>query len=1109
MKLAIFIILCTALQVRATDAIGQTVSLNVKQTEIRKVLNAIERSGQYRFLYNYELKGLKTKVDFNAVDLPLTTALDRLLEGNGLTYKILNNNLIAVLSVKEEENRQARITGKITGANNEPLGGVSVVEKGTSNGTTTDNNGNFSLTVSNGAVLVVSYIGYENQEVTIGGRSVIDIKMTTAVSQMNEVVVIGFGAIKRRDLTGSVVSLKSDVITQAPTHNILEAVQGRAAGVDIVRASGAAGSGVNITVRGFKSIAPRNPPPGQADINTRNAPLIIIDGFQGGDLSTLNANDIESMEILKDASSTAIYGAQGGNGVIIITTKRGASGRIKVNYNGYAGISDFMYPKARTGEDYLNLRREAWRNSVVGGVPEWQSPADDPKLFTNLPGEYTAYQAGQWVDWVDLVSRNGMQQSHNLSLTSGTDKTKFYAAAGYFKEQGMLRVNDYSRYNVRLNLDQTISKIAKAGLTTQVTYSDQNNRKDPLATALTLSPFGKPYDSNGVVQQFPILNDTRINPLVDERNETVARDNIIRTNTMAGAYLELLPVKGLSVRTNLSVNFTNSRRGTYNDKTSLTQANTQVSLASQTTGTSRFINWDNIITYTKPIGNHTVTLTGITSYLRSDDEQLIASGSGQILASQIYYGLASTSTAVTRSIASPFARWENMAYAGRLNYSYKGRYVLYLSGRYDGASRLAPGYKWNFFPAGGVAWNISDEGFMNTVKFVNDIKLRATYGVSGNYNIDVYGTQSGLTYTSRMSFGEVPAPAYLFNATVGNPDVGWERSATVNLGLDFGIMQNRITGSVDWFRTKTTDILYKRVLPQSTGVTDVYENIAATLNKGIEVAITSRNIQNGHFKWTSTLTFTKTRQEVVSIVNDKNVIIDERNSLITGRPITAFYTFVKEGIWQTDEAAKAATIRYGSATGNIFKPGDIKLRDISGPNGVPDGIIDATYDRTYIGSTVPDWILGLQNTVTFKGFDLGIFLLARYGQMLDAEFLGRYNPGGNGNGPAMIDYWTPENPTNDFPRPVKNGNIINYAGYQTLNFIDGSFLKIKNLTLGYTLPKSMSARIQSDNIRLYVTASNLVTFAKSHLVKDYDPERGGSESSPIGRQFVVGVNIGL
>lgn len=995
------------------------------------------------------------------------------------------------------------ITGTVTDAAKLPLSGVSITFSPGSRSTTTDAQGAFSISIpSDSGSLTVSFVGFVEQVVTIGSNNVLNITLQSNDKQLDQVVVIGYGTTRKRDLTGAVVSLKSDVITQAPTHNALEAIQGRAPGMDITRTSGAAGSGVNVSIRGFKSLAARD------KMYERNAPLVIIDGFQGGDLSTLNTADIESMEVLKDASSTAIYGAQGANGVIIVTTRKGATGKMKINYNGYFGLNTFQFPKGRIGEDYINLRREAYKNAPNG--PEWTSPADDAKLFPNLPAEWEAYQAGKWVDWVDLVGRNATQQSHNISVASGTDKTKYYLSAGYFREEGLLRNNDYDRFNIRLNLDQTISKAVKAGLLTQITYTDQDNRRDPLATALTTTPLGDPYDSAGNINQFPLGSaDGRISPLADERNEFIARDNIIRTNVNAGAYIEIAPVKGLTFRSNFNANLNFSRRGEFNDKTSLTQVSNALSFARQTTGFTRFINWDNILTYARSFGDHAITVTGLTSYLQSIDEQVITSGSGQILASQLYYGLGGTSTNITRVINSPYVRWNNMGYAARVNYNYKGRYVLYFSGRYDGASRLAAGNKWDFFPSGGLAWNISEENFMANVEAISSLKLRATYGVSGNYNIDVYGTQSGLTYSSRMSFGEVPAPAYVFNTTVGNPQVGWEKSYTTNIGLDFGLLQNRITGSVDLYETRTKDILYKRTLPLSSGVTDVYENIASTLNKGLEVMITSRNIDNRDFKWTTTATFTRNKQEISDIVNERDVIVDERNSLLIGRPITAFYSFKKLGIWQLDEAEEAARFRYGSATGNTFKPGDIKLQDISGPDGKPDGVIDATYDRAYLGSTVPDWIGGLQNNFTYKQFDLGVFLLFRYGQTIDAEFLGRYNPSGLRNGPSTLDYWTPENPTNDFPRPALNQQLINYAGYQTLTFIDGSFFKVKNITLGYTLPKSASKRLFLDNLRIYATASNVLNVASSHLLKNYDPERGGSESSPIGRQFVFGINAGF
>ena len=1007
------------------------------------------------------------------------------------------------------------VSGRITDqATTSPLGGVNITLKGGTTTVVSDVEGRFSISVpSSDAVLVFSYVGYSSLEKTVGAETTLLITMSNTQKSLDEVVVVGYGTTRRRDLTGSVVSVKSDVIVQTPTHNALEAIQGRATGIDIVRTSGAPGSGTTVQIRGFRSISQRDAPAGQANITDRAAPLIIIDGFQGGDLSTINTNDIESMEILKDASSTAIYGAQGGNGVIIITTKRGSAGRVKVNYSGYYGVNDFLYPKLRTGEDYLNLRREGSRNFLVNGVPEWQSPADDPKLFANLPGEAAAVGANKWVDWIGLLTKNGTLNSHSVSVTAGTDRTKVFLSTGYFKENGFLENSDYTRYNVRLNVDQTISRIFKAGLTSQVTFSNQNNRRDPMSQAFTISPLGDVYDSTGQIKQFPLANDSRISPLADQRNDFVARDNVIRNNVLAGGYLELSPLKGLTIRSNFSASLTNSRRGTFYDRTSIQQNGSAVgSLASQTTLFSRFLDWNNVITYNKAFGDHSITATGITSYLRSDDDQLTASGSGQILASQLYYGLASTSTAVTRNIAAPFVRWNNMAYAARLNYSYKGKYVVYLSGRYDGASRLSPGHQWEFFPAAGVAWNIGDEAFMKNITAFNYLKLRGTYGVSGTYNIDVYGTQSGLSFTSRMSFGEVPAPVYLFNPTVGNPNLTWERSATTDVGLDFGILDNRITGTVDLFRTKTTKILYRRVLPQSTGVTDVYENIASTENKGLEVSVTSLNVKGRDFRWSTTLTYSRLDQQVVDVINGRDIIhptAPERESILIGRSLLSYYTYIKEGIWQQDEATQAAALRWNTATGTPFKPGDIKLRDISGPNGKPDGVIDAMYDRAYIGSSVPDWIGGFQNTLNYKNLDLSIFLFFRYGQTIESEILGRYNPGGLGNGPASIDYWTPENPTNDFPRPLRGSTIINYNGYQTLSFIDGSFFKIKNVTLGYTLPTRLSAKISSDKVRFYVTGSNMLTIARSHLIKDYDPERGGSLSNPIGRQFVFGVNLGF
>jgi TonB-linked SusC/RagA family outer membrane protein len=874
----------------------------------------------------------------------------------------------------------------------------------------------------------------------------------------------------------------------------VEALQGRVPGMDITRASGVPGAGTNVVIRGNKSITIKD------KMVARNSPLYVVDGYQlpqGTDIADINPNDIESIDVLKDASSTAIYGALGANGVVIVTTKKGGEGKVNVSYNSFYGVNYYKYPDSRIGNDYLNLRREAWRTAN-----EWESPDDDATIFPDA-GEWDAVQNGQWVDWVDLVKRNGRQHSHTLSINGGSEKTKVFTSFGYFREDGMLKDNDYSRYNVRLNLDQTLNKWIKTGILSQVTYGITNNRKDPLSQATSISPLGVPYDENGVVNTYPVeFDQTKMSPLADEKNDNIARDNTIRTNILANGYLELTPLKGLSFRSNVGINLTFSRRGIYFDKESLSRANTKTTLTSSESVFGRFLTWDNILAYTRDLNKHSFTVTALTSYLQSDTDRTLATGANQIVASQLFYGLNGT---VPTSVGAPYVGWKNMAYAGRFNYSYDGKYLLTVSGRYDGASRLAPGHKWAFFPSVAVGWNISDEIFMSSLRAVNLLKLRASYGISGNYAIDEYGTQSGLYPGRNMSFGDVSAPMYQFNPLIGNPDLGWETSATVDLGLDFAVLENRINASVDLYKTTTSDILMQRSLPQSSGVGSVYQNIAETENKGIEISVTSQNIRNKNFQWSTTFTFAKNEEEITALIDGRDIIKNERESLLLGRPINSFYTFNKQGIWQTEEADNAASYKANSATGNPFQPGDIKVKDLNG-----DFIISADSDRMHVGSAVPKGVIGLQNNFSFRGFDLGIFIFARYGQTIDAEFLGRYNPSGNGNGPASLNYWTPENPTNDYPRPRKDASLstyTGYTGYQALNFVDGSFVKIRNITLGYTLPSTLTERVSIRRARVYFTGNNLFLKTRSHLINDYDPERGGSESSPLSRTLVVGLNV--
>lgn len=974
------------------------------------------------------------------------------------------------------------ITGTVTDTKTgETLPGVSILIKGTSSGAITDIDGVYTLEVSSGQTLIFSSIGYASREVEISNQTQLDLQLEQDISALDEVVVIGYGEVRRRDLTGSVTSVKSEDIALTPAFNVIEGIKGRAPGVDIVRSSGQAGAGFDVRVRGNRSIS------------GGNSPLVIIDGFQGGSLNTLNPNDIESMEILKDASATAIYGSQGANGVILITTKSGQEGRTTVSYDAFFGVNGMtQFPALRTGDDYIQLRREAFRTDGL-----WSSPADDASIFAN-DGEWDAVQNNRWVDWTDLIMRDGTQQSHTVSVKGGSSKTQSFFSGGYFREEGMLRGDDMTRYNGRYNVSHKINDWAEVGVLGQLTYFNRNRRNSPLSNAVTLSPFGNPYDEEGNINLNPIpANPTFISPLADERNEFIARDNEIRTNLAFNSFLELKPIEGLKIRTNFGVNLDNSRRGIYEDADSFARRNNRQSHTSNEQNFSRFYNLDNIITYRKRFDDHSFVLTGITNYIRRDTDNLYAFGINQALPTQLFYNIGATDTD-SRVIGSDLVRQNQMSYAGRIDYQYKDRYMVTLTNRWDGASQLAPGNKWASFPSVALGWVMSDEEFMRDINVVNFFKLRGSYGVAGNSAIAPYGTQALVQAGTNLNFGGIASTYYRFSTLAGNPNLGWEYTASYNFAADMELFEGRVNATVDVYQQNTTDLLMLRNQPLSTGVLQMYENIGATRNKGVEVMINTKNIMKQNFDWSSTFTFTRNREQIVDLIDGEDILQQETNSLLLGRPINSFFSFNKLGIWQENEADQAALYDFG---GTPFRPGDIKIEDVNG-----DFTIDQD-DRQFLGSNVPNFIFGLQNDFRYKAFDLRTYIFTRWGHMINSGMLGRYNPGGEGNGPAFIDYWTPENPTNDYPRPRRGASLSNYAGYQSLTFVEGSFIKLQTVSLGYTMPRTVSQKFKVQNLRLYVTGNNLWAYSKDHRLRSFDPESGGQENFPLMRQVVFGINV--
>ncbi|MCB2377322.1 TonB-dependent receptor [Hymenobacter sp. BT635] len=989
-------------------------------------------------------------------------------------FPLLTASVLCVATAAQAQTRT--LTGQVVGSDKaEPLPGVTVVVKGTTNGNSTDTEGRFTLQVPDkqDVTLVVSYIGYTNQELTVrSDQTRVEVRLAPATAELDDVVVIGYGTVRKRDLTGAVTSVKGEEVTKLPVTTVTEALQGKIPGADISRANGYAGQGASIRIRGNRSIA--NP-------GSSNNVLYIVDGVQGVNAADIDPNDVQSIEVLKDASSTAIYGSRGANGVIIITTKRGSAGKPKINFNAYTGITKVAgYGEFMSGPQYVAFRREAFRAAGT-----WNSPADDAVAFT--PAQREAIAQEQYVNWPDQLLHNGMQQNYQIGLTGGSENTKVYFSLGYYDEKGLLKLDRFKRYTTRANIDQTVNKWLKVGVQTQLAYINNDIRRDPFNLASQAVPLGRVYDDEGKLI-YRLLGSTQINPLADEQPGAYERNT--KTNRLtAAAYVELTPLEGLSFRSTFAANFATSEAGSFYGLNTIDGAGNR-SQASVTSNQNRNLSWENVLTYKKDFGDHSLTLTGVASDLIFTNTNSFAGGNNQVLPSQSFYNLGAANQ--NPFFGSGFVRSNLVSFAGRVNYGWKGRYLFTATNRVDGSSKLAR--KWDYFPSAALAWRLIDEPFMQGITKLTELKLRGSYGVSGNDGINAYGTQNSLTNTSFAYVDGNAAPTYTIAPLIGNRDLGWEKTYTLDLGVDFGLFDNRVTGTVDYYDAQTRDLIFPYTLPSFTGVTTVNRNIGRTRNKGLEVALTTQNLRGESLTWSTTATFAANRETIVELPNGNVIADDYRNSLIVGQPAQVYYDYKKIGIWQLGEDAS----QYGAG---VFQPGDIKVADLSGPDGVPDGKITAA-DRTVIGSRVPKWTGGLSNDVRYKGFDLNVLLVARVGQWISSDYYAKYTRSGNNNG-AVVDYWTPENPTNEYPRPHAT-RTLSYV--TTLTEREASWAKVRNVTLGYTLPKSLLGPAHIDNVRVYISGRNLYTLSN---LQDFDPEGEGVIDRPLNRAFVLGLNVGF
>lgn len=949
------------------------------------------------------------------------------------------------------------VSGQIFSAETgEALPGVTIIVQGTATGTATDIRGEFSLNVpSLDVTLVISYIGYETMEVALDGRSEIEIFLVQQAIVGQELVVVGYGAVERRDITGSVASVSSRDIQEVPVTDAGQALQGRAPGVVALSEDNRPGQGVTIRVRGRRSLT------------ASNEPLYVVDGIplEGG-INDINPRDIQSMEVLKDASATAIYGSRGANGVILVTTNRGGNHATIVSYSGHTGIrSAHGTPDMMNGEQFAAMKAESGRD------------------FT--PAELEAIQSGVSTDWIDLLLEEGYQHNHQLTVSGGSENTQFSVAGNYFFDRGVISHQDFTRNTFRVNLDHTVSDRFRIGTSTQLSRQVQNWGSNPYGGALATNPLAEPFDADGNLIYRPGADPLIFNPLADLQ-DGVYIDERERIRIFSNIYASLNILENLNFRMNFGPDFQDWRRGLFQGSLSgARQFGTP--FAEKEHERRMTYTFENILTYNQNFENHALQVTGLFSVQESRMEWSRVAASELPYEHQLYHNIGTGAT--IEGLGSELEEWGLMSYMARVNYRFMDRYLLTLTGRYDGSSRLSEDQRWGFFPSVALGWRISDESFMQGSELFSDLRIRVSYGITGNTAIDPYQARGGLSRTT-YSFGETAG--FGFRPTsLANPNLRWESSATFNIGLDFGLWGDRVAGSIELYQTDTSDLLLERVIPITSGFNSVLENIGDTRNRGFEFNINSVNVNTANFSWSTNLNIFGNREEIVELFGTGED--DIGNQWFIGHPLTVWYDYDMLGIWQLDEAAQAAS--FGRS------PGEIKLRDVTGTGSITDA------DRVILGSDMPKFSIGLGNRFRYREFDLSVFMFGSFGHTIYNQFKvnnstlqGRYNN-------LNVNYWTPTNPSNDTPKP--DGTREFPLNSSARGYEPGDFLKIRNIQLGYNLPVEATSRLGIMSARVYVNAETPFIF--SRLDSGLDPESyGGVIGAGVGpttRLFTVGVNL--
>lgn len=994
------------------------------------------------------------------------------------------------------------------------LPGVNVMEANSKNGTITNLDGIYELKVPANSQLVFSYIGYQTVTMDVKGKQVVNVVLEEDTKKLEEVVVVGYGNQRKEAVTGSVASVKGDIMREVPASNISQALQGRVAGVEMAQTSTKPGATMQIRIRGTRSI------------NASNDPLIVLDGIPfSGTIADISTDDIKSLDILKDASATAIYGSRGANGVILITTNKGTKGqKAQVSYNAYFGLkSAIKYPMMEASE-YAALRARAGLNQVPG--------LDEP-YTTNSDGSIN-YLAN--TDWQDLFYRTGTVQNHDMSVSGGTETGNYKFGVGYYKDEAVIPGSDYSRYSIRAALDQMIGKYIKLGFNTNSNYNVTNGASLGMYGVLSMSPVADPYNEDGSMKRtvrMPqdeqwVYSRESIDALGDKwADKTKAFGSY---NSMYGE-VSIPGVEGLKARVNLGANFRMTNGGTYTGIGVFSSSTDTPNSASISNSLST--NWaiENLLSYDRVFADkHKINAVAMYSAEQTMYNSSTISRKNIAGDNFQYFNLGQTSTSSNDDITinNSYQGYEVsglMSWMGRVMYSYDDRYMLSATFRSDASSRLATGHKWHSYPAVSLGWNIQKEDFMKDYSWLNNLKIRAGYGQTSNQSVSPYATL-GLLSTRPYNFGTTNATGY-YVSTLPNPNLGWEYSETKNLGIDFGVLNNRLSGTFEYYVTDTKDLLLSVNLPVTSGVSSYTGNVGATQNKGWEFSLNGVILENVNgWSWDAGFNIYSNKNEIVKLASGQTR--DESNWLFVGHSLNVIYDYKKVGIWQSSEAEDVKLYE-----GSAGQPGMIKVLYTGDYNddGTPTRQIGAA-DKQIIDCD-PNFQGGFNTRVAYKNFDLTLVGTFQSGGILNSTLYGSagyLNLEDGRRGQIKIDYWTEDNPTAKYPDPSgpKDSNNPKYGS--TLGYFDASYLKLRTITLGYNFDAKMLKKADISKLRLYCTVQNpVVLFSPYYNESGMDPETNSyandasnsavpyssslkrlltvGYNTPESHNFIMGVNI--